>query len=61
MLDPAREAEVRALAIAHDVPLWTLGVMGGDLLEIAPVLGVPVSALADAHAQGLGRALGRVA
>ncbi|TME61977.1 MAG: phosphoribosylformylglycinamidine synthase subunit PurL [Chloroflexi bacterium] len=61
VLDPAREAEVRALAIAHDVPLWTLGVMGGDLLEIAPVLGVPVSALADAHAQGLGRALGRVA
>ncbi|TMF24358.1 MAG: phosphoribosylformylglycinamidine synthase II, partial [Chloroflexi bacterium] len=61
VLDPAREAAVRALAAAHDVPLWTLGVMGGDLLEIAPVLGVPVSALADAHTQGLGRALGRVA
>jgi phosphoribosylformylglycinamidine synthase len=59
ILDPAREKEVRALASEHDVPIWTLGTIGGDLLEIAPVLGTPVSALADAHARGLGRALGR--
>jgi phosphoribosylformylglycinamidine synthase len=59
ILDPAREKEVRALASEHDVPIWTLGTVGGDLLEIAPVLGTPVSALADAHARGLGRALGR--
>jgi len=51
--------DVRALARQHDVPLWTLGTIGGDLLEVAPVLGTPVSALADAYARGLGRALGR--
>src|SRR5438093_915638 len=56
---PPRESEVRALASEHDVPLWTLGTVGGDLLEVAPVLGTPVSALADAHAHGPGRALGR--
>ena len=43
----------------HDIPLWTLGTVGGDLLEVAPVLGTPVAALAEAHAHGLGRALGR--
>jgi phosphoribosylformylglycinamidine synthase subunit PurL len=59
VIDPARESDVRALASEHDVQLWTLGTVGGDLLEIAPVLGMPVSALADAHAGGLGRALGR--
>jgi len=59
LVDPARESDVRALASQHDVPLWTLGTVGGDLLEVAPVLGTPVSALADAHARGLGRALGR--
>jgi hypothetical protein len=59
VIEPTREAEVRALASEHDVPLWTLGTVGGDLLEIAPVLGMPVSALVDAHAHGLGRALGR--
>jgi phosphoribosylformylglycinamidine synthase len=59
VIDPAREDEVRALAREHDVPLWTLGTIGGDLLEVAPVLGTPVTALADAHARGLGRALGR--
>jgi phosphoribosylformylglycinamidine synthase len=59
VIEPARESEVRALAREHDVPLWTLGTVGGDLLEVAPVLGTPVSALADAHAGGLGRALGR--
>ena len=59
VIAPERENEVRALAIEHDVPLWTLGTVGGDLLEVAPVLGTPVSALADAHARGLGRALGR--
>src|SRR5204862_5233276 len=59
VIEPAREDEVRALAREHDVPLWTLGTVGGDLLEVAPVLGTPVIALAEAHARGLGRALGR--
>jgi phosphoribosylformylglycinamidine synthase len=59
VVDPAQENEVRALASEHDVPLWTLGSTGGDLLEIAPVLGMPVSSLGDAHARGLARALGR--
>jgi phosphoribosylformylglycinamidine synthase subunit PurL len=58
VIDPARENDVRQLASEHNVPLWTLGTIGGDLLEVAPVLGTPVSALADAHARGLGRALG---
>ena len=59
VIDPARENDVRGLARDTDVPLWTLGTVGGDLLEVAPVLGTPVSALADAHARGLARALGR--
>jgi phosphoribosylformylglycinamidine synthase len=59
IIDPTRENEVRALASEHDVPLWTLGTVGGDLLEVAPVLGTPVIALAEAHARGLTRALGR--
>jgi hypothetical protein len=59
VIDPARENDVRVLAREHDVPLWTLGTVGGDLLEVAPVLGTPVTALADAHSRGLGTALGR--
>ena len=59
VIEPAREDEVRVLAREHDVPLWTLGTIGGDLLEVAPVLGTPVIALAEAHARGLGHALGR--
>ncbi|HEV8229523.1 MAG TPA: AIR synthase-related protein, partial [Candidatus Limnocylindria bacterium] len=59
VIDPAREDEIRALAGEHDVLLWTLGTIGGDLLEVAPVLGMPVSALAAAHTRGLGQALGR--
>jgi phosphoribosylformylglycinamidine synthase subunit PurL len=50
---------LRSLANAHDVPVWTLGTMGGDLLEIAPVLGMPLASLAQAHRGGLARALGR--
>ncbi|HSW94721.1 MAG TPA: phosphoribosylformylglycinamidine synthase subunit PurL [Patescibacteria group bacterium] len=57
----ADELLVRAIATEHDVPLWTLGAIGGDILEIAPVLGTPVEALVRAHRDGLGRALGRQA
>jgi phosphoribosylformylglycinamidine synthase len=59
IVDPAHDEGIRSLSREHDVPLWTLGTVGGDLLEVAPVLGMPVTALADAHARGLGRALGR--
>jgi len=61
VIDPAREPEVRTLAREHGVPVWTLGAVGGDLLEVVPVLGMPVASLARAHADGLGRALGRTA
>ncbi|HEV8229371.1 MAG TPA: AIR synthase related protein, partial [Candidatus Limnocylindria bacterium] len=59
VLDPSREAELRALATRHDVAVWTLGTVGGDLLEIAPVLGLPIASLLEAHRGGLARALGR--
>jgi phosphoribosylformylglycinamidine synthase len=59
VLGPSLEPQVRALAAQHDVPVWTLGTIGGDLLEIAPVLGLPIAALIDAHGNGLARALGR--
>ena len=59
VVEAARADEVRALAIERNVPLWTLGSIGGDLLEIAPVLGMPIASLAQAHGHGLGRALGR--
>ena len=55
----ADELLVRAIATEHDVPLWTLGAIGGDILEIAPVLGTPVGALVRAHRDGLARSLGR--
>jgi phosphoribosylformylglycinamidine synthase len=59
VIGPSLEQQVRALAAQHDVPIWTLGTIGGDLLEIAPVLGMPIAALVDAHSGGLARALGR--
>ncbi len=59
VLGPSLESQVRALAAQHDVPVWTLGTIGGDLLEIAPVLGLPIAALAEAHGNGLAMALGR--
>jgi phosphoribosylformylglycinamidine synthase len=59
VLGPSLESQVRALAATHDVPVWTLGTIGGDLLEIAPVLGLPVASLIEAHGQGLARSLGR--
>jgi phosphoribosylformylglycinamidine synthase subunit PurL len=58
VVDPARIDEVSALAREHAVAMWVLGTVGGDLLEVAPVLGVPVAALAQAHANGLARAIG---
>jgi phosphoribosylformylglycinamidine synthase subunit PurL len=59
VIGPSLEAQVRALAAEHAVPVWTLGTIGGDLLEIAPVLGLPVASLVGAHGHGLSRALGR--
>ena len=56
---PERADAVRTLAGEHDVPIWTLGQVGGDLLEVAPVLGTPIAALRDAYEHGLPRALGR--
>jgi phosphoribosylformylglycinamidine synthase len=61
VVDPQHADEVRALAAANDVPAWTLGAMGGDLLEIAPVLGLPIPALREAYEGGLAQALGRTA
>jgi phosphoribosylformylglycinamidine synthase len=58
---PEHADAVRALAGEHDVRVWTLGQIGGDLLEIAPVLGMPIAALREAFEQGLPRALGREA
>jgi phosphoribosylformylglycinamidine synthase subunit PurL len=58
----AKDADVvRTLAGERDVPVWTLGTIGGDLLEIAPVLGMPIVSLREAHEHGLARALGREA
>ena len=61
VIGPSLEAQVRSLAAGHAVPVWTLGTIGGDLLEIAPVLGLPVASLVEAHGHGLSRALGREA
>jgi phosphoribosylformylglycinamidine synthase II len=61
VVGPSLEASLRALAAEHAVPVWTLGTIGGDLLEIAPVLGLPVASLVEAHHFGLARALGREA
>ena len=59
VVDPQHADHVRALAAEHGIPAWTLGAMGGDLLEIAPVLGLPIPALREAYERGLERALGR--
>ena len=53
------EAALRASAQEHAVPLWTLGSIGGDILEIAPILAMPIDALRRAHGGGLAAALGR--
>src|SRR5687767_15004633 len=59
VLRPQDEAAVRAVAAEHDVPLWTLGSIGGDILEIAPVLAMPIDSLRRAYTGGLAAALGR--
>ncbi len=59
VVPPDRADALRALAASRDVPLWTLGLVGGDILEIAPVLGMPVAALRAAFDGGLAKALGR--
>ncbi|MDE3102462.1 MAG: phosphoribosylformylglycinamidine synthase subunit PurL [Chloroflexota bacterium] len=56
---PENADALRALAKERDVPLWTLGQVGGDLLEVAPLLGLPVASLRDAYENGLPVALGR--
>jgi len=61
VVDPVTISMVYTLAELHEVPVWMLGTIGGDLLEIAPVLGMPLASLAQAHGHGLGRALGREA
>jgi hypothetical protein len=61
VVGPSLESQVRALAAQNDVPVWTLGTIGGDLVEIAPVLGLPVASLVEAHGTGLARALAREA
>jgi len=59
VVSPDREADLRACAAEHTVELWTLGAIGGDILEIAPVLATPIDALREAHESGLAVALGR--
>ncbi len=61
VIAPDDADRVRSLATGLDVPTWTLGTIGGDLLEIAPVLGMPIASLAQANGHGLARALGREA
>ncbi len=56
---PEHADALRALAAERDVPTWTLGIVGGDLLEVAPVLGMPVASLREAYEGGLAAALGR--
>jgi phosphoribosylformylglycinamidine synthase subunit PurL len=50
--DPAREAEVRAIAERCGAPLTPLGSTGGDSLTLGGVVEVPVTTLADAHRLG---------
>ena len=57
---PAHADPLRRLASEHDVSLRTLGAFGGDAFAIAPVT-LSLRAIAEAHAGGLERALGRVA
>ena len=60
VIPPDDETLLRACAAEHDTALWTLGSIGGDILEIAPVLAMPIDALRRAHGGGLAAALGRV-
>ncbi|HUG55747.1 MAG TPA: AIR synthase-related protein, partial [Candidatus Limnocylindrales bacterium] len=59
VVDPDHLSTLRGLASDHDLPLWELGATGGDLLEIAPVLGLPIASLREAYEGGLASALGR--
>jgi hypothetical protein len=49
VVPPEREAALRALAAEHDTAVWTLGQIGGDILEIAPVLAMPIDAVRRAQ------------
>ncbi|HET8569212.1 MAG TPA: phosphoribosylformylglycinamidine synthase subunit PurL [Candidatus Limnocylindria bacterium] len=59
VVPPDREDALREAAGAADVELWTLGTIGGDILEVAPVLAAPIDALRRAYEGGLAHALGR--
>src|SRR5207253_2344229 len=56
VIDPGRAEDVVALAREDGVALWTLGSVGGDLLEIAPVIGMPVGSPDGPRRPGVQRA-----
>ncbi|AKU89646.1 phosphoribosylformylglycinamidine synthase subunit PurL [Vulgatibacter incomptus] len=56
--DPAKRAEVEAMAAKTGAPFAVLGTVGGDSLEIEGALKVPVKALARGWRTGLTRVLG---
>ncbi len=56
---PERREEVERAAAAARAPFSTLGVVGGDALAVAGLVGLSVSRLADAWRGGLPAVLGR--
>ncbi|MHB1845535.1 MAG: phosphoribosylformylglycinamidine synthase subunit PurL [Deltaproteobacteria bacterium] len=59
--DPARRAEIQAIAAAHAAPLCELGQVGGDELVVQDVLRVPVAELSHAWRSGLLDVVGQAA